>query len=169
MSPKSSSPPSDSSSTSTPEAHLRVLRQFRSVFSTVRKHFQIMEKSAGIGGAPIWAMHLIAKEPGIGVTQLAQAMDVHQSTASNLVKSLVQAGFIHTEKAAHDKRVVEMYALPEGLKLLKKVPGPYSGVLPQALSELDDQTLQELERSLEVLLQRMDIDESSAKTPMAMM
>jgi len=101
-----------------------------------------MEKSAGIGGAPIWAMHLIAKEPGIGVTQLAQAMDVHQSTASNLVKSLVQAGFIHTEKAAHDK---------------------------QALSELDDQTLEELERSLEVLLQRMDIDESSAKTPMAMM
>jgi DNA-binding MarR family transcriptional regulator len=86
-----------------------------------------------------------------------------------LVKSLVQAGFIHTEKAAHDKRVVEMYALPDGLKLLKKVPGPYSGVLPQALSELDDQTLQELERSLEVLLQRMDIDESSAKTPMAMM
>ena len=169
MSPKSSTPPSDSSSTSTPEAHLRVLRQFRSVFSTVRKHFQIMEKSTGIGGAPIWAMHLIAKEPGIGVTQLAQAMDVHQSTASNLVKSLVQAGFIHTEKAVHDKRVVEMYALPEGLKLLKKVPGPYSGVLPQALSELDDQTLQELERSLEVLLQRMDIDESSAKTPMAMM
>lgn len=128
-----------------------------------------MEKSAGIGGAPIWALHLIAKQPGIGVTQLAQAMDVHQSTASNLVRGLVKSGFIHTEKAAHDKRVVELYTLPEGLKLLKKVPGPYSGVLPQALSELDAQTLLELERNLELLLQRMDIDERSAQTPMAMM
>ncbi len=128
-----------------------------------------MEKSAGIGGAPIWAMHLIAKQPGIGVTQLAQAMDVHQSTASNLVRGLVKAGLIISEKSAQDKRVVELYALPDGLKLLKKVAGPYSGVLPQALSELDAQTLQELERNLAVLLQRMDIDERSAQTPMAMM
>ncbi len=169
MSSKSSVSSSDSHTSSTPEAHLRVLRQFRSVFSSVRKHFQVMEKSAGIGGAPIWAMHLIAKQPGIGVTQLAQAMDVHQSTASNLVRGLVKAGFIISEKSAHDKRVVELYALPAGLKLLKKVPGPYSGVLPQALSELDAQTLLELERNLEVLLQRMDIDERSAQTPMAMM
>jgi DNA-binding MarR family transcriptional regulator len=169
MSPKSSVSVSDSLIPSTPEAHLRVLRQFRSVFSSVRKHFQTMEKSAGIGGAPIWAMHLIAKQPGIGVTQLSQAMDVHQSTASNLVRGLVKAGYIISEKSAHDKRVVELYALPDGQKLLKKVPGPYSGVLPQALSELDAQTLLELERNLEALLQRMDIDERSAQTPMAMM
>lgn len=169
MSPKSSVSTSDSLIPPTPEAHLRVLRQFRSVFSSVRKHFQTMEKSAGIGGAPIWALHLIAKQPGIGVNQLAQAMDVHQSTASNLVRGLVKANFIHTEKAAHDKRVVELYAVPEGLKLLNRIPGPYSGVLPQALSELDEQTLLELERSLKILLQRMDIDECSGQTPIAMM
>ncbi|WP_374351600.1 MarR family winged helix-turn-helix transcriptional regulator [Limnohabitans sp.] len=151
------------------EPHLRVLRQFRLVFSSVRKHFQTMEKRAGIGGAPIWAMYLIAKQPGIAVTQLANAMDVHQSTASNLVRGLVRAGFIVNEKSESDKRVVELYPLPEGLKLLKKIPGPYSGVLPQALSELDAQTLQELERNLQLLLGKMDIDERSAQTPMAMM
>ena len=80
-----------------------------------------MEKRAGIGGAPIWAMYLIAKQPGIAVTQLANAMDVHQSTASNLVRGLVRAGFIVNEKSTSDKRVVELYPLPEGLKLLKKI------------------------------------------------
>ena len=169
MSPKSPASPRDKASPSSSEAHLRVLRQFRLVFSSVRKHFQTMEKRAGIGGAPIWAMNLIAKQPGIGVTQLAQAMDVHQSTASNLVRSLIKAGFIVSEKSTHDKRVVELYALPDGLKLLKKIPGPYSGVLPQALSELDDETLHELERNLNTLLKRMDIDERSAQTPIAMM
>lgn len=128
-----------------------------------------MEKRAGVGGAPIWAMHLIAQQPGMGVTQLAKAMDVHQSTASNLVRGLVKAGLIVNEKSANDKRVVELYPLPQGLKLLKKVPGPYSGVLPQALSELDAKTLQGLERHLQALLQKMDIDERSAQTPMAMM
>lgn len=169
MSPKPPASPGDNTNFSSKEAHLRVLRQFRLVFSSVRKHFQTMEKRAGIGGAPIWAMNLIAKQPGIGVTQLAQAMDVHQSTASNLVKSLIKAGFIVSEKSAHDKRVVELYALPDGLKLLKKIPGPYSGVLPQALSELDEETLHELERNLKALLKRMDIDERSAQTPIAMM
>lgn len=163
--PKKSSPPAESA----PEVHLRVLRQFRLVFSSVRKHFQAMEKLAGIGGAPVWAMHLIAQQPGVGISQLAQSMDVHQSTASNLVRSLVKSGFVLSEKSTHDKRAVELYALPEGLKLLKKVPGPYSGVLPQALSELDTQNLTALENSLALLLQKMDIDEGSAQTPIAMM
>lgn len=169
MAPKSSPSPSHNTAPTNAQAPLRVLRQFRLVFSSVRKHFQLMEKRAGVGGAPIWAMHLIAKQPGIGVTQLAKAMDVHQSTASNLVKGLVKAGLVISEKSADDKRVVELYPLPDGLKLLKRVPGPYSGVLPQALSELDARTLNELERNLQVLLQKMEIDERSAQTPIAMM
>lgn len=151
------------------DIHLRVLRQFRLVFSSVRKHFQTMEKQAGLGGAPIWALSLIAQSPGIGVSRLAQAMDIHQSTASNLVKALIQSGHVVSEKAAHDKRVAELYPLPEGLKLLRKVPGPYSGVLPDALQSLDTVTLLELESHLAVLLQKLDTDERSAQTPMALM
>jgi len=169
MNSKSLAAPVDHALLASSEAHLRVLRQFRQVFSSVRNHFQIMEKRVGIGGAPIWAMSLIAKTPGIGVTKLAHAMDIHQSTASNLVKSLVKSGLIVSEKSAQDRRVVELYPLPAGLKLLKKVPGPYTGVLPQALRELNEETLCELERLLAILIERMNTDERSAKTPISMM
>lgn len=152
-----------------PDPALRVLRQFRLVFSAVRRHFQQVEKNAGLGGAPIWAMSLIAKNPGVRVTQLARAMDIHQSTASNLVRSLTRLGYVHSEKSATDKRVAELYPLPEGLKLLRKVPGPYTGVLPQALRELDSITLIELENHLKLLLQKLEVDERSARTPIAMM
>ena len=37
----------------------RVLRQFRLIFSSVRRHFQLIEKSAGVGGAQIWALSLV--------------------------------------------------------------------------------------------------------------
>jgi DNA-binding MarR family transcriptional regulator len=158
---------SDSKNTADPSA--RVLRQFRLIFSSIRRHFQTIEKVAGVGGAQIWALSLIAQTPGLAVTQLSQAMDIHQSTASNLVRALLNAGFVHSEKSVHDKRVAELYPLPEGLKLLKKVPGPYTGVLPMALGELAPETLSNLERDLDALIKKLDVDEVSAQTPMALM
>lgn len=151
------------------DAALRVLRQFRLVFGAVRRHFSQMEKSAGVGGAPIWAMSLIAQHPGMRVSQLAQAMDIHPSTASNLVRALMDAGYVHSEKSSTDKRVAELYPLPAGHKLLRKVPGPYAGVLPQALRELDTQTLLELENHLALLLEKLEVDERAARTPIALM
>lgn len=147
----------------------QVLRQFRLIFSTVRRHFQSVEKVAGVGGAQIWALSLIAQRPGLGVSDLSQAMDIHQSTASNLVRALLKSEFVLSEKSAKDKRVVELYALPAGHKLLKKVPGPYTGVLPKALGELKPETLQNLVRDLDALILKLDVDEGSAKTPMALM
>jgi DNA-binding MarR family transcriptional regulator len=152
---------SDSKNTADPSA--RVLRQFRLIFSSIRRHFQTIEKVAGVGGAQIWALSLIAQTPGLAVTQLSQ------STASNLVRALLNAGFVHSEKSVHDKRMAELYPLPEGLKLLKKVPGPYTGVLPMALGELAPETLSNLERDLDALIKKLDVDEVSAQTPMALM
>lgn len=154
-------------SKATSSAH--VLRQFRLIFSSIRRHFQSMEKISGVGGAQIWALSLIAEKPGLAVTHLSHAMDIHQSTASNLIRALLKMGLVHSEKSLHDKRVSELYPLPEGLKLLKKVPGPYTGVLPMALSELSPETLTNLERDLDLLIRKLDVDEVSAKTPLALM
>lgn len=153
-----------------PEEHAgRVLRQFRLIFNTVRRHFQTMEKQSGIGGAQVWALSLVAQNPGLGVTRLSTLMDIHQSTTSNLVKTLMKSGFLHSEKSMIDRRVVELYVLPEGLKLLKKVPGPFAGVLPHALKHMDRKTLIELEQNLSALIKGLEVDENAAQTPIAMM
>ena len=147
----------------------RVLRQFRLIFNTVRRHFQTMEKQSGIGGAQVWALSLVAQHQGFGVTQLAALMDIHQSTTSNLVRSLIKSGLLHSEKSASDRRVVELYVLPEGVKLLKKIPGPFAGVLPHALQRMDEVTLLQLEHNLSALINRLEVDEKAAQTPIAMM
>lgn len=151
------------------EQAARVLRQFRLIFNTVRRHFQTMEKQSGIGGAQVWALSLVAQHQGLGVTQLADLMDIHQSTTSNLVKSLIKIGLLHSEKSMHDRRVVELYVLPDGLKLLKKIPGPFAGVLPHALQRMDEATLLQLELHLTALINRLEVDEQAAQTPIAMM
>lgn len=147
----------------------RVLRQFRLIFSTVRRHFQTIEKTAGVGGAQIWALSLVEQEPGIAITQLALAMDIHQSTASNLVRAMIKSGYVLSEKSSEDKRVVELYILPTGIKLLKKVPGPHTGVLPKALADLPPARLKSLEQDLQALIEKLEVEEADAQTPMALM
>ena len=70
------------------------LRKFRSVFNAVKTHFQQVEKRAGIGGAQLWALSVVHAQPDIGVGGLARAMDIHQTTASNLVKAMATAGLL---------------------------------------------------------------------------
>lgn len=149
------------------ESVVQVLRHFRRVFNAVKTHFQQVEKKAGIGGAQVWALSVIQSQPGLGVNDLASAMDIHQTTASNLVKVLLQQTLIKAEKKGPDRRSVQLYVLPAGRVILENVPGPFAGVLPQALSQLDAATLQRLDQDLGQLLALLDTDDKAAKTPLA--
>lgn len=144
-----------------------VLRRFRVVFNAVRTHFKQVEKQVGLGGAQVWALSLIRDQPGIGLGDLARGMDVHQSTASNLVKGLLQKGLIRADKGSADKRQVQLVALPEALSLLAQVPGPFEGVLPEALEKLPASTLKRLDHDLAELIHLLKADEATGNIPLA--
>lgn len=144
----------------------QVLRRFRVVFNTVRGHFQQVEKQAGVGGAQVWALSVIRDQPGIGMGGLAKSMDIHQSTASNLVKALQKKDMLSMTKAVVDRRNVEMTILPAGLAVLAKVTGPFEGVLPEALGQLPPETLARMDRDLSELIQLLKADEKSGGIPL---
>ncbi|MBX3607608.1 MAG: winged helix-turn-helix transcriptional regulator [Piscinibacter sp.] len=148
------------------EPAARVLRRFRLVFNAVKTHFQQVEKRAGVGGAQLWALSLVRARPGLGVSELARAMDVHQSTASNLVRTLAERALIVGEKNGPDRRTVQLRLLPAGAAVLRKAPGPLSGVLPQALASLDAKTLARLDADLAKLITALDADERAANIPL---
>ncbi|MBK6851260.1 MAG: winged helix-turn-helix transcriptional regulator [Burkholderiales bacterium] len=150
-------------------AAARVLRRFRLVFNSVKTHFQQVEKQAGIGGAQLWALSVVSATPGIGVKALAQAMDIHQATASNLVRGLVAGGLIVAQRSAPDRRAVQLNLLPAGAKVMRKAPGPFAGVLPEALAGLDAATLERLDNDLAVLITALAADERAAGIPLAQM
>ena len=145
----------------------QALRQFRVVFNAIRTHFRQVEVETGLGGAQVWALSLIQKSPGLGVGEIATHMDIHQSTASNLIKVLLKKELITLSKSEGDKRVVELRVTPEGKKALKKMPGPFEGVLPDALRQLDEATLSNLNRDLEKLVLLLAADEDAGSIPLA--
>jgi DNA-binding MarR family transcriptional regulator len=143
-----------------------VLRKFRLVFNTVKAHFQKVEKQAGIGGAQLWALSLVHAHPAIGVSDLARAMDIHQSTASNLVRALAERKLVAAERGASDRRSVQLTILPAGRRLLQRAPGPFTGILPNALASLDARTLARLDKDLAALLAVLNADERAARIPL---
>jgi DNA-binding MarR family transcriptional regulator len=148
------------------EPAARVLRRFRLVFNTVKGHFRAVERKAGISGAQLWALSVVHANPGIGVSELARAMDVHQSTASNLLRALVDKELVVADRAGEDRRAVQLQATARAGRVLAKAPGPFSGVLPEALGRLDSATLARLDRDLSRLIAELGVDERGATVPL---
>lgn len=143
-----------------------VLRRFRIVFNAVKAHFREVEKQAGLAGAQVWALSVIRSSPGVGVNDLAHAMDVHQSTASNLVRTLIEQELVVAKKSDADRRTVQLHILPGGTKILRRAPGPFTGVLPDALNKLDEQTLARLDRDLNKLIKVLHAGKRGSHIPL---
>ncbi len=146
---------------------IAVLRQFRQVFNAVKSHFQQVEKTVGMGGAQVWALSVVREQPGIGVGALARAMSIHQSTASNLVRTLIDREMVVAVKQGTDRRAVQLNLLPAGARVLKNSPGPFAGLLPDALKSLPAETLERLQADLSQLILAIAADEAGAAIPLS--
>ena len=145
-----------------------VLKQFRVIFRSMKRHFTEIERQCGISGSQLWALASVVEEPGVRVTELARRLSIHQSTASNLVDVLVRRGLIERRRGAIDQRVVELYPTRSGRSVVRKAPQPLQGLLPDALDHLAPETLSALHLQLESLLQVMQLrDASAAQIPLA--
>lgn len=147
---------------------VQALRRFRQIFASVRTHFRRVEQLTGTGAAQLRALSLLRERPGLRVSELALAMDIHQSTASNLVKALVERQLVRATRSGSDARVQQLRLLPAGDKILQRLQGHhYIGVLPQALQALPPEVLARLNADLDLLLQAMQADDSAAQSPLA--
>lgn len=144
------------------------LRQFRVIFSAVRQHFQAVEKACGVSGAQIWAMAALHQTPGMKVSELAQTLSIHASTASNLLDKIEKAGLIRRERNSADQRVVRLYLTDTGEKALGKAPQPLTGILTHALGQLTDDAVSRLNQDLATLIAHMgEVNTRDAQKPLS--
>jgi DNA-binding MarR family transcriptional regulator len=79
-------------------------------------------------------------------------MPLHQTTASNLVNVLAERKLIRRARDEGDLRIVRLRITTDGKKMLLRAPGPYAGLLVDALKNLDTRDLDRLCKTLGVLL-----------------
>jgi len=147
---------------------LEVLALFRVVFKSIRGHYLTVERRAGISGAQLWALAHIADHPGIHVGELARALAIHQSTASNLLRGLELSALVTRRRVRKDQRSVMLYATAKGAAVLRRAPRPLIGVLQQALSDLPAGDLAVMHRKLSRLVAFMHRKHAAARaTPLS--
>ena len=134
---------------------LDVLRQFRLVYGAAHRHFRAVERQCGISGAQAWVLREITLQPGIGITELAGRLAIHQSTASQLVEKLARRRFVARDSHAQDRRRVGLRATPIGQRCVRGLPKPAQGVLPHALGRLPQRALRNLHSHLKVLVAQL--------------
>lgn len=145
-----------------------VLKQFRLIYGSVKQHFREVEQTCGISASQLWLLHEIARTPGIGVSELAGRLSIHQSTCSQLVDKLETRGLVTKRRKPEDQRRVGLQLSDSATDVLLAAPGPAEGILPEALQGLSEDELQQLHAGLaNVIGQLKTRDERSVDKPLA--
>lgn len=133
---------------SSDETFAKVLQLVR----TVQNGMQNIESQHGLSGSQLWALWNVSARPGLRVGDLAVAMQVRHSTASNMLDKLEQRALIQRQRQTDDTRVVRLYLTRAGQDVIRDVPGPLQGRLRTALQTLPDRELLGLQRGLACLI-----------------
>ncbi len=135
---------------------LDTLAKFRLVINSTKRHYKWIEQQTGVNGALVWALWELHQSPGLKVSEIADSMAIHQSTASNLLDKLQEKGLVKRDRSTDDQRVVRLFLTRSGKALIARVPQPARGLLQEALFKLPPESLQTLNHLLEQLLHEMN-------------
>lgn len=136
---------------------IKVLRQFRELFRVSQQHFQRVEAKCGVSGAQLWALCEIQQRAGMTVSQVAHALSIHLSTASNLLDKLEARKLVRRDRGAADQRVVHVFITREGEKVVKRAPSPVEGIIPDTLQKMPERALLRLHADLAKVLELASI------------
>lgn len=147
---------------------LDVLKQFRLIYGSMRHHFRQIEVTCKISGSQLWMLHELKEAPGVGVSDLAHRLSIHQTTCSQLIEKLVARGYVLKTRSAADQRRVGLSITRTAAQVLKEAPGPAEGLIPEALSSLSEPTLRSLMANLGELIEGLHLqDHQAAERPLS--
>lgn len=123
---------------------------------TVQSGMQVIDQSHGLSGSQLWALWCISARPGLKVSELAEAMVIHHSTASNMLDKLERQGLMMRERQQDDSRVVRLKLTTAGAEIVSNTPGPLQGRMRQALQQMPEEVRAGLNLGLCTLLESLD-------------
>lgn len=152
----------------TAELSTTVLKSFRIIYGSMRQHFREVRRACGISGSQLWLLRELERGGGLGVSQLADRLSIHQSTCSLHVEKLVRAGLVKKLRMSEDQRRVELSVTALGRRMIARAPGPAEGVLPEAIAELSPTALRGLQKGLRQIIAALEVtDEAAAERHLA--
>jgi DNA-binding MarR family transcriptional regulator len=127
------------------------LDSIRRITRVLRRSSRLSERKVGLGSAQLFVLQQLAEAPAASVNDLAERTYTHQSSASVVVRRLVEQGLVVRRPSLDDRRRRELKLTAAGKRLAARAPVPAQVRLVEGLLTLSGAQL----RTLELLLSRV--------------
>lgn len=112
----------------------------------------------------MWALWEIDRAGKLKISEIAQKLSIHQSTASNLLDKLEKQQFIRRERNDPDQRIVRVSLTESGRHLLATSPPVARNLILDALMELPEETLSQLAHGMDALVRNLKVQDASGES-----
>ena len=145
-----------SSSTRNPAGELNsILDSIRRIVRLLRIASRAAEKQAGLSGAQVFVLHVLAQGPALSLNELAERTRTHQSSVSVVVQRLVDRGLVVRAPVPGDARRMNLSLAPAALQVLDHAPDAPTELLIAALERISPVTRARLATGLTRLVQAL--------------
>ena len=133
-----------------------IIMGLRRIVKALHSYSREVERRFGLTGPQLWALKTLLRGEGMTIGQLAEALAVHQTSASLLLQRLVKRGLVQRSRNQHDRRSVELRLTARGRRVAAKAPEAAQGRLLHALSAAPAAEVRRLRRSVDRLVEAME-------------
>jgi DNA-binding MarR family transcriptional regulator len=126
-----------------------VVKALRQLFKAIQEYSKAIFRKTGLSGPQLWALTVLAADPGLSLNELSERLFAHPSTVSGIVDRLAERGVLSRTPDPVDRRGIRLSLTSQGRALLRKSPPPVQIGLRRALEDMSAAQLRQLRRSLE--------------------
>jgi DNA-binding MarR family transcriptional regulator len=145
-----------------PRLRARTLDAIRALVGALSRSARSVERRTGVTTAQLFVLRQLAENDRPSLGEIAERTLTRQSTVSVVVARLERRGLLRRERAADDRRRLELSLTAAGRRLLARAPMPTTGRLLGALDELTDEQLRALSAGLDALTTALGVGSRSA-------
>jgi DNA-binding MarR family transcriptional regulator len=113
-----------------------ILDSIRRIVRLLRIASRAAEKQAGLSGAQVYVLHVLAQGPALSLNELAERTRTHQSSVSVVVQRLVDRGLVVRSPVPGDARRMYLSLAPAALQVLHNAPDAPTELLIAALERI---------------------------------
>ena len=141
-----------------------ILIQIRKIVRSINLESKKIQKNYGVSIPQILCLNFLHDSPNFQSTQneVRKFLNLNSSTVNGIINRLEGKGFLARLPKSGDKRVVNIALTASGDKLLTKVPSLLHEQLSRNLPNLSEEKIKQLEESLNMLVNMLDIGDMEA-------
>jgi len=106
-----------------------------------RKAIDQLLQPLGITGTQWWLLTYVSLRPGLAQARLAEELNLGKVALGGLIDRMTKNNLIERRPSDEDKRVNHVFLSAEGVKLADEIRRLSSGVLDNALKDIDSDDL----------------------------